>query len=72
MSVRQTRPLALAIGVLMLAAAPVALAATDATETRHRATGPYVLGAIVIAIVAIALVVQLRVGVRRANRRRRS
>ena len=41
----------------------------DAQSTPHRSTTPYVLGAVVIAILAIALTVQLIRRMRRARRR---
>jgi hypothetical protein len=43
--------------------------ATSAQAHRHTSTAPYVLGAALIAIVAIALTVQLISRTRRARRR---
>jgi hypothetical protein len=40
-----------------------------AATVHHRSTTPYVVGAVVIAILAVALVVQLKRGVKRARRR---
>jgi hypothetical protein len=40
-----------------------------AATAHHRPTTPYVIGAVVIAILAVALVVQLKRGVKRASRR---
>jgi hypothetical protein len=47
----------------------VSIAATAHESARHRSTAPYVLGAVVIAILAIALTVQLA-RMKRARARR--
>jgi hypothetical protein len=65
----RSRLLALFVALASLAAVTPALAAGSAEARRHRATGPYVLGAAVIALVAIALMVQLAVRMHRAKRR---
>jgi hypothetical protein len=44
------------------------LAATAHESAHHRSTTPYVIGAVVIAILAVALVWQLKRGVKRARR----
>ena len=49
----------------LLATSPAPLAAT----AHHRGAAPYVLGAVVIAILAIGLMLQLIVWTRRARRR---
>ena len=48
--------------------APAALAADPHAATRGRSTGPYVLGAVVIAILAVALMLQLIRWGRRARK----
>jgi NADH:ubiquinone oxidoreductase subunit 3 (subunit A) len=40
-----------------------------AATAHHRSTTPYVLGAVVIAVLAVALVWQLKRGVKRQRRR---
>jgi hypothetical protein len=60
--------LSLAIVALTLAAAAPSLAAT-AGAVHRRSTDRYVLGAAVIAVVSVALLVQLIVWGRRARRR---
>ena len=65
----RARLLALGVMPMTLAPVPPALAAGTAEARRHRATGTYVLGAAVIALVAIALAVQLAVRMHRAKRR---
>jgi hypothetical protein len=46
----------------------VPIMATAHENARHRSTAPYVLGAVVIAILAIALTVQLLARMKRARR----
>jgi hypothetical protein len=47
---------------------PTLAAATADATVRHPATGPYVIGALVIAIIAVALMVQLMRRMKRAKR----
>jgi hypothetical protein len=54
--------------VKRLVASLLPLAATAHEQARHRSTTPYVLGAVVIAILAIALTVQLIARTKRARR----
>ena len=53
------------MSVLALLLVPLAASGDE----RHRSTGPYVLGAVVIAILAVALTVQLIARSKRARRR---
>jgi hypothetical protein len=55
--VRRVAALVTPSAVLILA--PAALAADAHAAARGRATGPYVLGAVVIAILAVLLMLQL-------------
>jgi hypothetical protein len=48
----------------------VTVAASAHEDARHRSTAPYVVGAVVIAILAIALMVQLIARMKRAQRDR--
>jgi hypothetical protein len=60
--------LGVATAALTLGSCASSLAASSAQAHRHRSTAPYVLGAALIAILAIALTVQLISRTRRARR----
>ncbi len=68
MRLRLTR-LAVATAAVTLAPCASSLAASSAQAHRHRSTAPYVLGAALIAILAIALTVQLISWTKRPRRR---
>jgi hypothetical protein len=68
MRLRLTR-LGIATTALTLVPCASSLAASSAQAHRHTRTAPYVLGAALIAILAIALTVQLISRTRRARRR---
>jgi len=67
MPVRLTQ-LGVAIATLIFGPCATSLAASSTQAHRHRTTAPYVLGAALIAILAIALTVQLISRSRRARR----